>query len=225
MEFDKLASRYLGVTARRYDAERDRTPKWDREQAELSSIFGRLERGSTAVDIPVGTGRCLELYAKQGLRVTGLDISPDMLAEARAKAESIGLAIELRTGDIRKIDAPDGAFETSVCIRFLNWVEIPGVEAAVSELVRVARTNLVLAIRHYAPLSDLPPSVTSAKRAVRQVVKRVRKRLEGPGLVIHEKREVEAVFAKYHLEVVTAGLIQQRADGTDYYIYHLRKRA
>ncbi len=225
MEFDKLASRYLGQTARRYDAERDRTPKWDREQAELDAIFGRLPHGSTAVDIPVGTGRCLELYAKHGLRVTGLDISPDMLAESRAKADSLGLAIELASGDIRKIDAKDGAFDTSICIRFLNWIEIPGVEAAMAELVRVARTDLVLAIRHYVPLSELTPSVTSAKRVVRQLAKRVRKRIEKPGLVIHEKTSVLAVFKKFRLEVLTAGCIQNRGDGTDYYIYHLRKRA
>lgn len=225
MDFDRLSSRYVGPAAKRYDAERDLTPKWDREQAELSTVLGRLERNSTVVDIPVGTGRCFELYAAQGLCVTGLDISPDMLAEALSRAESVGLTVDLRRGDIRKIDAGDRAFETAVCIRFLNWIEMPDVEIVVRELVRVARTNLVLAIRHYVPPSGWKLSATDAKRLPNQIVRRVRKRFEGPGLVIHSKRSVEALFTKFDLDVVTATCIQNRGDGTDYFIYHLQKRA
>ena len=44
------------------------------------------------------------------------------------------------------------------------------------------------------------------------------------GLVIHTKRSVEAVFTKFDLDIVTADCVHERADGTDYYIYHVRKR-
>ena len=133
MDFDRLSSRYVGPAAKRYDADAISRRSGIVSKPSLSTVLGRLKRNSTVVDIPVGTGRCFELYAAQGLCVTGLDISPDMLAEARSRAESVGLTVDLRRGDIRKIDAGDRAFETAVCIRFLNWIEMPDVEIAVRE--------------------------------------------------------------------------------------------
>lgn len=225
MDFDKLADRYLGATARQYNINRDHTEKWDREQAAIGGILATLARGSTLVDIPVGTGRFFELYARHGLRATGLDISPDMLEEARGNAKSAGLAIELRKSDIRRIDAGDGAFDTALCVRFMNWVDIAGLDVALSELARVSRRDLVCTIRHYAPVRDLElPTLRGARRLARQLYTRVKKRVTAKGLVYHEKREVHDLFAKHALDIVTAICIEQRRDGTNYFTYHLRKR-
>ena len=226
MDLDKLATRYHGNVAQQYDARRDRTVQWDREQAGLAAILGTLDRGSTIVDIPVGTGRFLEIYAEHGLRATGLDISTDMLDQARTKATSLGLAMDLRKSDIRNIDAPDDAFDAALCVRFLNWIDLAGLDAAIGQLARVARSHVLCAIRHYAPLGDLNvPTRRGALRLAKQVVTRVRKRftMKG-GLVFHEKREIDGVLARHGLEVVSATCIEHRSDGTDYYVYHLRKR-
>ncbi|MBA2540903.1 MAG: class I SAM-dependent methyltransferase [Deltaproteobacteria bacterium] len=223
MEFDKLAGKYVGDTASRYDATRDRAPKWNREQEEIGKILRTLRSGSTIVDIPVGTGRFLELYAELGLRATGLDISTSMLDESRAKAASLGISVELRPADIRAINAQDGTFDTALCVRFLNWVDLDGFRAALRELTRVARTDLVITVRHYAPLADLERDLGGAVRLAKQVVRRVRKRFAKPGLVFHEKRQVLRSFETLGLQVVSSACLERRWDGTDYFVYHLRK--
>jgi ubiquinone/menaquinone biosynthesis C-methylase UbiE len=226
MHVDELATRYYGNTALQYDAKRARTAQWDREQSGLATILGTLDRGSTIVDIPVGTGRFLEIYAQHGLRATGLDVSTDMLQQARSKATSLGLTIDLRKSDIRNINAADDAFDAALCVRFLNWVNLAGLDAAIGQLARVARSSVLCAIRHYAPLGDLNVQTRrGAMRLAKQVVTRIRKRFTGKdGLVFHEKREIAGVLAKHRLEVVSATCIEHRSDGTDYYVYHLRKR-
>jgi ubiquinone/menaquinone biosynthesis C-methylase UbiE len=226
MDLDQLATRYHGNIAKQYDAKRDRTAQWDREQAGLAAILRTLNRGSTIVDIPVGTGRFLEIYAQQGLRATGLDVSSDMLEQARTKGTALGLTMDLRKSDIRNIDAADNEFDAALCVRFLNWVDLAGLDTAVGQLARVARSDVLCAIRHYAPLDDLKVTTRrGALRLAKQFVTRVRKRLTPKGgLVFHEKREIVRVLEKHGLDVVSATCIENRSDGTDYYVYHLRKR-
>jgi ubiquinone/menaquinone biosynthesis C-methylase UbiE len=226
MDLDQLATRYHGNIAQQYDVRRDRTAQWDREQAGVAAILRTLNRGSTIVDIPVGTGRFLESYAQYGLRATGLDVSNDMLEQARTKATALGLTMDLRKSDIRHIDAADDAFDAALCVRFLNWVDLAGLDTAIGQLARVARLNVLCAIRHYAPLGDLKvPTRRGALRLAKQVVTRVRKRFTAKGsLVFHEKRQITDVLAKHGLDVVSANCIENRSDGTDYYVYHLRKR-
>jgi ubiquinone/menaquinone biosynthesis C-methylase UbiE len=223
MEFDKLANRYVGKTATGYDAKRDRTAKWDREQEHVARLLGTLARDSRVVDIPVGTGRFVKLYAELGLAATGFDISRDMLEEARQKALEAGATVELREGDIRSISAPDRAFDAALCIRFLNWVDLEGFRVALRELARVSRADLIVTIRHYAPLRDLERSVHGVGRLARQLVRRSRQRFEKKKLVFHEKRQVTAAFEDLGLLVLESTCLERRADGTDYFIYHLRK--
>ena len=105
MKFDELATRYTGGLAHGYEAERTGGPEWPREQAIVERFLGLLPRGVTLLDVPVGTGRFLPFYKACDLRVTGLDISLDMLAKARSKAAALGLDIALAKGDIRKVEA------------------------------------------------------------------------------------------------------------------------
>ncbi|MCW5800879.1 MAG: class I SAM-dependent methyltransferase [Deltaproteobacteria bacterium] len=223
MEFDKLANSYLGEAAERYNDARTRSRKWANEQARIAEIIASLAPGSSIVDVPVGTGRFLELYVRQGLRAVGLDISDDMLAEARKVASALGGEVELRRGDIRAIDAGDRAFDTVLCVRFLNWIGIADVRVVVRELARVARRDLVLAIRHYTPVSEVALSRHDVVRFARQLVWRARRRIRKRRLVMHEKRDIDQLFRDLELDVLSATTIERRDDGTDYVIYHARR--
>ena len=223
MDFDKLANQYVGQVATTYDARREQAPKWANEQACIDRILETLPTGSSIVDIPVGTGRFLATYAKYGLRPTGLDISHNMLEEARAKAVELGLEITLHDADIRKIPADDRAFDTALCVRFLNWVDIAGLEVALRELQRVARTNLIVSIRHYSTLFDVERTPTGVARMVRQLRRRISHRVRPRGITVHEHAKVRNTLDRLGLHVASATCIERRADGTDYVIYHLRK--
>ena len=67
--------------------------------------------GSPILELACGTGRALLPLARQGYEVTGVDISPKMLAIARQKIETEGLAdrVTLVEQDMRRL-AVDGRF-------------------------------------------------------------------------------------------------------------------
>ena len=59
--------------------------------------------GSPLLELGCGTGRLLIPLAQAGYRVTGVEISPEMLRIARAKAEAAGVteSVTLIEGDYR----------------------------------------------------------------------------------------------------------------------------
>lgn len=226
MEFEQLSKRYTGNRAFGYDRERLGGEKWEREQEVMRRLLSQLSSGSTVVDIPVGTCRFVEFYKTYGLQVTGMDISEDMLASAAAKARACAMDLRLRKGDIRSIDAPDGAFDTVVCVRFLNWVDAEGLSRAFSELVRVAHRRLIVGVRTSVPREERRwVSLEGARKLPRYLVYRLRNAGRKSGLVYHQRPQVQELFARHSLQVEERCLVEERCDWTEYHIYLLSKGA
>ncbi|WP_456787714.1 class I SAM-dependent methyltransferase [Cellulomonas sp. P5_C5] len=61
-------------------------------------------RGGRVLELGCGTGNKLIPIAADGHPCTGLELSPDMLAEARRKAAERGVAVEWVQGDMRDFD-------------------------------------------------------------------------------------------------------------------------
>lgn len=77
---------HYGIVAR-YWAE------FNNDGPEIPFFRAQIERfGQPALDVPCGTGRLLLPYLRAGLDVDGCDVSGDMLALCRDKAEAEGLA-------------------------------------------------------------------------------------------------------------------------------------
>jgi ubiquinone/menaquinone biosynthesis C-methylase UbiE len=87
------------------------------------------------LEIAIGTGRNVGLYPP-GLRVTGVELSPEMLARAQARADDLGAALDLRLGDAQNLELADASFDT-VLITFALCT-IPDDRAAVAEAFRAA---------------------------------------------------------------------------------------
>jgi ubiquinone/menaquinone biosynthesis C-methylase UbiE len=88
------------------------------------------------LEIAVGTGRNFPYYAKD-VRLTGVDISPAMLAVAERRANDLGRDIELRVGDAQALDLSGGRFDTVVST--LALCSIPDDRRAVAEVRHVLR--------------------------------------------------------------------------------------
>ena len=102
------------------------------------------------VDMGTGTGRMLELFAPRFRRGIGLDLSPAMLAYARAKLERAGLThAQVRQGDINDLPLGDQTADAVVMHQILHFLSDP--QRAVREAARVLAPGGKLLIVDFAP--------------------------------------------------------------------------
>jgi ubiquinone/menaquinone biosynthesis C-methylase UbiE len=95
--------------------------------------LGERARGRV-LEVAIGTGRNLRFYSDD-VAVTGIELSPAMLAIARERASWLGRAADLREGDAQRLALAGSSFDTVVCA--LSLCSIPDPAAAIAEMKRV----------------------------------------------------------------------------------------
>lgn len=75
---------------------------------------------SALLDVGCGTGSLSVVLTGLGHIVTGIDISPEMINRAQAKAAAAGYSIEFHVMDAAAPQFPPGSFDVIVC-RHLLW--------------------------------------------------------------------------------------------------------
>jgi SAM-dependent methyltransferase len=76
------------------------------EGPEIEFFRPFVEAGQPALDVACGTGRLLIPYLAAGLDVDGCDVSADMLARCRERAEREGLSATLHAQAVHELDLP-----------------------------------------------------------------------------------------------------------------------
>jgi 2-polyprenyl-3-methyl-5-hydroxy-6-metoxy-1,4-benzoquinol methylase len=84
-------------------------------------------------DLGCGTGTLSVLLAGEGYDVTGLDLSDEMVALARAKAAERGVDVSFAVGDAAHPELPAGTFDVVLC-RHVLWA-LPDPTAALARWV------------------------------------------------------------------------------------------
>ena len=103
------------------------------------------------LEVAVGTGRNLPFYPASA-RLTGIDLSPEMLAIARERVRQQGLTVTLQEGDAHSLDFADDSFDTVVCA--FSLCNIPDRRQALAEMRRVLRPGgLLVLVDHVASTS------------------------------------------------------------------------
>lgn len=95
----------------------------------------RRARGDV-LEVAIGTGLNLASYAPD-VRLTGIDLSPEMLTIARKRAADLGRDVDLREGDAHNLPFDDESFDSVVCTYSL--CNIPDIDRAVAEMHRVLK--------------------------------------------------------------------------------------
>ena len=86
---------------------------------ELAYYQAIIERdGQPSLDLACGTGRLLVPLLRAGLDVDGCDLSPDMLALCRQRAERDGLAPRLHAQAMHELDLPRAYRTIFICDSF-----------------------------------------------------------------------------------------------------------
>ncbi len=109
----------------------------DRVETALAFDMCPPRPGERVLDAGCGTGNFALKLARRGCRVTGVDISPGMLARAREHARAAGLQIRLVRADIRRLPLPDACYDTVYSMTAVEF--IPELDVAHAELMRVLR--------------------------------------------------------------------------------------
>jgi SAM-dependent methyltransferase len=158
---------------------------WDRRAAHFDEDFGHSIGGPAeraawdrildlvipkggpcdALDVGSGTGFLALELAARGHRVTGIDFAPAMVARAREKAASRGLAVRFDQGDAEKLPYPDAGFDL-VISRHVLWT-LPHPQRALDEWLRVLRPGGRLAVIDGAQYNDAtaPPQRENARNS------------------------------------------------------------
>lgn len=141
----RLAQKYDGERAGAY-TERRNTATWQAEQETVAELLAALVAAGavdSVLDVPVGTGRFLPLYAAHDLPVLGVDVSAAMLAVAREQVADPD-RVTLRQGDIFELDAAGFDPSLVVCFRFVNWLPHEEVAAAMAQVTATQPAYVLL---------------------------------------------------------------------------------
>jgi SAM-dependent methyltransferase len=118
--------------------------------SEAESFVARmaLEAGAHVLDIACGTGNVTLPLARRGARVTGLDMMPHLLEEARTRADREGLRIRFDEGFAERLPYPDASFDVLVSMFGIMFSPLPA--TVVSEMARVLRPGGRLALANWS---------------------------------------------------------------------------
>lgn len=217
-----LGEYYEGATVAAYDRKRRTRGSWRAEQAALDDFLKQiaLPPGSPVLDVPVGTGRFLDSYARCGFQITGIDISPDMVATSRRRAAALGLeSAAFAIGDATRLQLADQSVDLAVSVRFLNHLELDTVRSVVAELARVSRRFLIVHARIALAEGDAsgPALVINALRLgaerLAAFVARFfkKKKVADRAATIHAASAIREIFGRAGLAVLEDVVVNRRA--------------
>ncbi len=109
----------------------------------------RLLPGEPVLDVACGTGNLSLPAARTGAMVAGVDIAPNLIAQAQANAAKEGLPVVFEVGDAERLRYADATFRTVVTM--FGAMFAPRPERAAAELLRVTRPRGRIAMANWTP--------------------------------------------------------------------------
>lgn len=114
---------------------------------------GIVKAGNSLVDLGTGTGTLARGFAQRGCKVIGLDISAQLLEQAKDLSEQAGLSIDFRFAKAEETGLPDDTFDVVSAGQCWHWFDR---QAAATEVRRILKPNGRVVIAHFdwLPLKD-----------------------------------------------------------------------
>lgn len=108
-----------------------------------------LKPGMTVLDVACGTGNLAIPAARTGASVTGVDIAPNSVEQARQNAKAEGLNAKFDEGDAEALPYADASFDAVVTM--FGAMFAPRPELVARELKRVCRPGGFIAMANWTP--------------------------------------------------------------------------
>ena len=108
-----------------------------------------LDVGTRLLDLACGTGQIAFPAARAGAKVTGVDIAPKWIEQARGRAMEEGLDVRFDEGDVEDLMFDDGSFD--LVITLIGAMFAPRPERVAKEMVRVCRPGGRIVMGNWSP--------------------------------------------------------------------------
>jgi len=125
-----------GTVVRWWNPEDSGDPHFDHFKEQLSWVMGQFVWcGALVLDVGTGKGRFSIPYAQEQARVVAMDLSTEMLLEARQRSRNVGATPAFVLGDAEHLPFAERAFEIVSCMEML--MHVPDPQAVIREVARV----------------------------------------------------------------------------------------
>jgi SAM-dependent methyltransferase len=111
--------------------------------------FAGLRPGQAVLDVACGTGVVAITAARSGTKVTGIDLTPELLERARENSRIAEVDVDWREGDAEALPFDDGAFD--VVLSQFGHMFAPRPDVAIGEMLRVLKPGGVIAFSTWPP--------------------------------------------------------------------------
>src|SRR5262245_36074405 len=109
----------------------------------------QIPQGLRLLDVGCGAGQIAIPAARAGILATGLDIAPNWIEQARARAAAEGLNAHFDEGDAEDLPYPDASFD--VVVSLVGAMFAPRPDRVATELVRVCRPSGRIIMVNWTP--------------------------------------------------------------------------
>ncbi len=111
--------------------------------------FAGITRGTRVLDVGCGTGVVAVTAARLGAKVTGVDLTPELIEHAKENARIASLEIDWHVGDAEALPAADASFDVVVS----QWGHMfaPRPDVTVREMLRVLKPGGTIAFATWPP--------------------------------------------------------------------------
>jgi SAM-dependent methyltransferase len=111
----------------------------------------RLSLGETLVDLACGRGGYgLEIAARTGARLIGVDFSAEAVRQAREQARRLGATADFRIGDLSVTGLDAGSADAVLCVDAIQFAPQP--DAAYREIRRILTSGGRAVLTNWEPL-------------------------------------------------------------------------
>jgi ubiquinone/menaquinone biosynthesis C-methylase UbiE len=120
------------------------------EPGALEILAGwQIPPGARMLDVGCGAGQIAIPAARAGVNVTGVDIAPNLISQARARASTEGVVAQFDEGDAERLPYPDAWFD--VVVSLIGAMFAPRPEQVASEFLRVCRSGGRILMANWTP--------------------------------------------------------------------------
>jgi SAM-dependent methyltransferase len=111
--------------------------------------YAGITAGATVLDVACGTGVVALTAARLGARVTGIDLTPELVARAKEHAALANLEAIFEQGDAEALPLPDASFD--VVVSQFGHIFAPRPDVAIKEMLRVLKPGGTIAFSTWPP--------------------------------------------------------------------------